>query len=378
MAGNGHTSRNRKGDQKWNFLFPSQCSPESWLFSSLPQTQVLPSPASEMNNLIDGHNRRINYLRVSITDRCNLRCQYCMPKEGISQFGHSEILSYEEILRLTALAVKRGITKIRITGGEPLVRKGVVELVRQVSQLPGIADLSMTTNGILLAEFAPALFQAGLKRLNISMDSLSPGKYRQMTRGGELSRVWAGIEAAKRAGISPIKINVVAIAGFNDMEVLEFARLTLRDPCQVRFIEFMPVGPSSEWKPERCLPFEEIKRRIESFRPLIPLDNGRYGYEGPARLFKFPGAAGEIGFISPISHHFCESCNRLRLTADGKLRTCLFSDEEIDLKPLLRSTCDDGELERKLDAAISTKPLRHPVMETGMKRCHRPMVKIGG
>lgn len=331
-----------------------------------------------MNSLIDGHNRKINYLRISITDRCNLRCQYCMPKEGVSQFGHSEILSYEEILRLASLAVKRGIAKIRITGGEPLIRKGVVELVRQASQLPGIADLSMTTNGILLAEFAPALFQAGMKRVNISMDSLSPKKYHEVTRGGELSRVWAGVEAAKQAGLSPIKINVVAMAGFNDMEILDFARLTLKDPYQVRFIEFMPVSTSSEWRPECCISFEEIKRRIETFLPLIPLDNGRVGHEGPARLFKFPGAAGEIGFISPISDHFCHSCNRLRLTADGKLKTCLFSDEETDLKTLLRSGCSDDELEEKLAEAISTKPLRHGAIGTGMKRCHRPMVKIGG
>jgi cyclic pyranopterin phosphate synthase len=301
-----------------------------------------------------------------------------MPKEGVSQFGHSEILRYEEILRLAALAVQKGITKIRITGGEPLVRKDAVQLIQQLSQLKGVQDLSLTTNAILLEEFVPALFQAGLKRVNISMDSLSPEKYREITRGGDLSRVWAGVEAARRGGLSPIKINVVAITGFNDGEILEFARLTMQDPFQVRFIEFMPIGVSSEWSPERYLSSREIKRRIESLYPLIPVDGGVNDHGGPARLFKFPGARGEIGFISPISDHFCNSCNRLRLTPDGKLKTCLFSEEEMDLKQLLRSGCSDDELERKLDEAISTKPLRHGAIGGLMKRCHRPMVKIGG
>ena len=331
-----------------------------------------------MKALLDFHNRRISYLRISITDRCNLRCHYCMPKEGVSQFGQSEILRYEEILRLAALAVQKGITKIRITGGEPLVRKDAVQLIQQLSQLKGVQDLSLTTNAILLEEFAPALFQAGLKRVNISMDSLSPEKYREITRGGDLSRVWAGVEAARRAGLSPIKINVVAITGFNDGEILEFARLTMQDPFQVRFIEFMPIGVSSEWSPERYLSSREIKRRIESVSPLIPLNGGVNDHGGPARLFKFPGARGEIGFISPISDHFCNSCNRLRLTPDGKLKTCLFSEEEMDLKQLLRSGCSDEELGRKLDEAISTKPLRHGAIGGLMKRCHRPMVKIGG
>jgi len=331
-----------------------------------------------MNQLVDIHKRRINYLRISITDRCNLRCRYCMPKEGISQFGSSEILSYEEILRLATLGVKRGITKIRLTGGEPLVRKDVVHLVQQLSLLEGIRDLSLTTNGLLLQEFAPALYRAGLRRVNISMDSLDPQKYREITRGGDLDRVWKGIEAARRAGISPIKINVVAIAGFNDTEIESFARLTLEEPFQVRFIEFMPIGLSSEWKPEHCISTKEIKERIEKIFALIPIDEEWNGHQGPARLFKFPEAAGEIGFISPMSDHFCSSCNRLRLTADGKLRTCLFSDREIDLKPLLRSGAGDQELEKKMDEALLIKPPHHDYSGSFLKRCHRPMVKIGG
>jgi cyclic pyranopterin phosphate synthase len=335
-------------------------------------------PILAMNELIDSHNRKINYLRISITDRCNLRCRYCMPQEGVSPLRHEEILSYEEILRLAKLAVKKGITKVRITGGEPLVRRGVVQLIQKLSDLPGLQDISMTTNGILLGEFAPSLFQAGLRRVNISMDSLDPDKYREITRGGDLARVWDGIRAAMRLGLAPIKINVVAISGWNDKEILDFARLTLQDPLQVRFIEFMPVGISSEWKPERCISGEEIRLRLAAFRPLEPIEKKWNGHDGPARIFKFPGSAGEIGLISPISDHFCASCNRLRLTSDGKLRTCLFSDEEMDLKPLLRSGCTEEELEEKLDEALRKKPFRHGIVEGSRKRCHRPMVKIGG
>ena len=331
-----------------------------------------------MNELIDAHNRKINYLRISITDRCNLRCRYCMPPEGIAQLGHSEILSYEEILRLASVAVKRGITKVRITGGEPLVRKGVVHLVQQLSTLPGLQDISMTTNGILLAEFAPSLFQAGLRRANISMDSLNPDQYRDITRGGDLSRVWEGIHAAMRIGIAPIKINVVAISGWNDTEILDFARLTMQNALQIRFIEFMPVGFSNEWKQERCISGEEIKKRLKALLPLQPVEKEWNGHDGPARIFKFAGSAGEIGLISPVSDHFCASCNRLRLTSDGKLRTCLFSDEETDLKPFLRSGCTDEKLDEILDEALLKKPFRHGMMEGSRKRCHRPMVKIGG
>jgi len=331
-----------------------------------------------MDTLIDTHNRRINYLRISITDRCNLRCQYCMPQEGLSLFGHTEVLRYEEIGRIAQMAARKGISKIRITGGEPLVRKDVVQLVRQLAQIRGIRDLSMTTNGVLLEEYAQDLRRSGLHRINISMDSLDPRKYHRITRGGDLARVWAGIEAARRAGLAPIKINVVAISGFNDDEVIDFAKLTIPDPFQVRFIEFMPIGPSNGWQPEQCIPSAEIKKRLESFSPLLSLDNEKKTHDGPARLFQMPGAAGTIGLISPVSDHFCTSCNRLRLTADGKLKTCLFSEEEVDLKPLLRAGCGDDVLEKTLTEAISQKPLRHGTIFAGMKRCQRPMVKIGG
>ncbi len=331
-----------------------------------------------MNILVDTHNRRINYLRISITDRCNLRCRYCMPREGVSQFGPSEILSYEEILRIARMAVVMGINKVRVTGGEPLVRKDVTYLIREISRLEGVRDLSMTTNALLLADFAAELARAGLKRVNVSMDSLQPEKYREITRGGDLKRVWKGIEAVRAEGISPIKINVVAIAGFNDLEIEDFARLTLREPFQVRFIEYMPIGSSSDWRPEQCISCSEMKTRIEKIAPLVPLKEGGNGHGGPARLFKFPGSLGEIGFISPVSDHFCGSCNRLRLTADGKLKTCLFSEELTDLKPLLRSGAGDEDLANQLGEALRNKPLRHDPIGGVMKRCHLPMVKIGG
>ncbi|HSR12503.1 MAG TPA: GTP 3',8-cyclase MoaA, partial [Thermodesulfobacteriota bacterium] len=272
----------------------------------------------------------------------------------------------------------RGIDKVRVTGGEPLVRKGVVQLVRELAAIPGVRDLSMTTNAHLLEGFAAELRSAGLKRINVSMDSLDAEKYRRITRGGDLDAVWRGIEAARRVGISPIKINMVAIAGFNDDEIEPFARLSIREPFQVRFIEFMPIGENSEWKPENCIPCAEIRRRIEAFSPLLPVSENGNGHGGPARIFKLPGAAGEIGFISPVSDHFCSSCNRLRLTADGKLKTCLFSDELTDVKSLLRSGASDEELGHTLDDVLRNKPLHHGPIGGVMKRCHLPMVKIGG
>lgn len=343
------------------------------------ETALPPGIGKEtMSRLVDPHNRPINYLRISITDRCNLRCQYCMPKEGVTQFQHAEILRYEEILRFSRLAIRKGIEKIRLTGGEPLVRKGVVFLIKELSALEGIQDLSMTTNGILLAECAQALSQAGLKRINVSMDSLDPQTYRKITRGGDLKAVWEGLRAAMAAGLFPIKINVVALAGLNDQDVLEFARLTLEYPFQVRFIEFMPTGGGQEWKEESFLSCQEIKRKIEAEYPLLPLENGNHSPNGPARIFRLAGGIGAIGFISPISHHFCDSCNRLRLTADGRLRTCLFADKEIDIKGILRSGCNDTELEKILEEAIRQKPLRRQPFTAHLKRCSRPMIQIGG
>ncbi|MFA4909953.1 MAG: GTP 3',8-cyclase MoaA [Desulfobacteria bacterium] len=329
-----------------------------------------------MKDLVDSFNRRINYLRVSITDRCNLRCVYCMPIDGIPKVNQKDILSYEEILRIVEVAVKNGITKIRITGGEPLVRKGVIDFVRSLSRIHGVKDLSLTTNGILLRDFAGDLFDAGLHRVNISMDSLNNMKFQKITGGGNLEKVCEGIEEALRVGFSPVKINTVIIHGFNDDEVIDFARLSINNPYHIRFIELMPIGSNSKWSEERYISSQEVKDKIESFRKLHPIH--KKGERAAARMFRFEGAMGEIGFISPMSAHFCSSCNRLRLTANGKLRTCLFSNEEVDLKPSLRESYDNSGLERLIDLAISNKPEKHHLGEKNPKKCTRNMSDIGG
>jgi cyclic pyranopterin phosphate synthase len=298
-----------------------------------------------------------------------------MPKEGISGLGHFDILSYEEILRIAQVAVKKGISKIRLTGGEPLIRKNLIFFMDSLTRLQGIEDLSLTTNGVLLNEYAASLWSSGLRRLNISMDSLIPENYRRITRGGELALLWKGIHKSLSIGFHPIKINVVAIKGFNDNEILDFAKLTLSFPFEVRFIELMPIGNPS-WSKEDFIPSKEIKEIIESAFPVIALDTGRTN--GPAQIYKIEGALGQIGIISPMSDHFCDYCNRLRVTADGKLRTCLFSDSEIDLKTPLRSGCSDEKLEALIEEGIMKKPRRHGLKEDLLKKCFRPMSTIGG
>ena len=300
-----------------------------------------------------------------------------MPINGISHLSHENILSYEEIVRIARIAVKEGITKIRITGGEPLVRKGVVNLVGWLSQLEGIEDLSMTTNGILLSELAKPLHEAGLKRINVSMDSLKPDRFREITRGGELSSLIRGIEKANEVGMNPIKINVVAMKGFNEDEVLDFAQLTQERNCQVRFIEFMPVGLQNGWKEEKYLSCSSIKKIIQENYKLQPLGNKR-GNGGPADLYRLENAKGIIGFINAISGHFCSTCNRLRLTADGKLRPCLFSDKEFDVRMAMRQGDNDEELRALLHTALSNKPEGHAITKPSFKKCAREMVKIGG
>ncbi len=329
-----------------------------------------------MKSLIDKFNRKINYLRVSVTDRCNLRCVYCTPIEGVLKISHEEILRYEEILRVVEVAVKKGISKVRVTGGEPLVRKGVVNFIRFLSKIHGVQDLSLTTNGILLRDFATALFDAGLRRINVSIDSLNRLKFKEITGGGDLKRVWKGTEEAMRSGLSPVKINTVVIRGVNDDEIIDFARLSMDNPYHIRFIELMPIGSTGQWNEDRYVSSEEVKNKIESFKRLCPINKKEGG--GPARMFRFEGATGKIGFISPFSDHFCSSCNRLRLTADGKLRTCLFSDKEVDLKPTLRETSDNSSLERLIDFAISNKAERHFLGEKSPKKCSRNMSAIGG
>jgi len=309
----------------------------------------------------DHCGRTISYLRVSVTDRCNLRCVYCMPEEGVPCMRHEDILSYEEITRLVSVAADLGISQVRLTGGEPLVRKGITHLVRSIAQVPGIKGLAMTTNGTLLASLAQKLAEAGLQRINVSLDTLRPERFRAITRRGELSDVMAGIEAAHRAGLTPVKINTVVMRGINDDEVVDFARRTRLNGWNVRFIELMPLGESATFAQAEYVPTDEIRARIEEeLGGLKPAD---LTGNGPARVWRLPGSTGTLGFISAISHHFCRDCNRLRLTADGKLVPCLFSDLELDLRTPLRSGATEIELQDVFRRAIDAKPAGHLLSE---------------
>jgi len=324
--------------------------------------------------LVDTYGRRIRYLRLSVTDRCNLRCQYCMPSEGIPKRLHGEILSYEDLYRVAGEAVGLGIDKIRLTGGEPLVRKGIVGFSERLARLPGLKELVLTTNGLLLGEMARPLYQAGVKRLNISLDSLKPEVFAAITRGGELNRVLDGIEAALEAGFPPPKINMVVMRGINDNEVLDFAALTLTRACTVRFIEYMPNLQEADWQ-KRCVPGAELLERIGSQIRLLPLVSNETA--GPAKNFRIAGAAGTIGFITPISGHFCASCNRIRVSATGMAHGCLFAGTNVDLKPALNSgSC--LELRRILHTIVANKPEGHVLQEEQNDRRAFAMSGIGG
>ena len=326
--------------------------------------------------LLDPFKRKINYLRISVTDRCNLRCGYCMPEEGIPLIRHDAILTYEEILRIVRVFAREGISKVRLTGGEPLVRKGIVTFISRLSQIEGLKDLSLTTNGVLLREFAAPLRQAGLRRVNISLDSLKPERFYQIMRRDEFDRVWSGIEEALRVGLTPIKINMVAIQGLNDDEIEDFARLTLNLPLTVRYIEYMPSGNGKVWRRSDLLTIPEIKKRLEKVGPLLCITSDPW--DGPARRFRIEGAMGEIGLIGAVSSHFCRDCNRIRLTPDGKIRTCLFSDDEIDVRELLRNGGSDEDLKERLLEALRSKPEGHQIDTHQFKKCQRNMSAIGG
>ena len=329
-----------------------------------------------MSVMFDHINRRIEYLRISITDRCNLRCVYCMPEEGVPALKHGEVLSYEEIIRIVKVAAGAGIKKVRLTGGEPLIRKDVASLVRQIAAVPGIEDLALTTNGILLERMAGELAQAGLKRINVSLDSLVPERFEKLTRGANLSAVLGGIAMAEQAGFSPTKINMVPIHGLNADEIQDFARLTLAKPWHIRFIEFMPIGARAMWDETKVVKTREVMDAISALGELEPVESREN--DGPARHFRLPGAKGLLGFISPLTAHFCGTCNRLRLTADGKLRPCLFSESEIDLKTPMRAGCGDDELVRLLNVALSVKPEGHSMAQGVQKVYRRTMSRIGG
>ncbi len=304
--------------------------------------------------LKDSFGREITYLRVSVTEACNLRCAYCWSPEGISDSG--EILSQEEILRLLSCAVSLGLVHLRLTGGEPLLRKNIVSLVGKIAGLPGLRGLSLTTNGVLLAEKARALSQAGLGRVNLSLDTLNPEKYKLLTQCGSFTQVISGLRAALAAGFKSVKVNVVALRGFNEGEVLDFVALTRNEPLSVRFIEVMPFGGG-------CRPgfgfigVQEVKRRIEEVYPLVPYDGNHRN--GPSQDYAVPGFRGTVGFIAPLSEGFCEHCNRLRLTARGRLRPCLDSETEVDMVPALRAGAEEDVLRALFAQAILAKPERH-------------------
>ena len=342
----------------------------------------------------DALGRRIDYLRISLTDRCNLRCVYCMPAEGVAWRPHDEILRLEEIERFAAIAVSEGIGKLRLTGGEPLVRRGVVEHVRHLHEIRGVESIALTTNATLLPQFAAGLRDAGLSRINISLDSLDPGVYARMTRGGSLASAIAGLDAAFEHGFDPVKLNVVVVRSLQQ-DLLGFAKLTLDRPLHVRFIEYMPIGVAEEgagchsdtgtvdaagWTREDAVSSDDVLARIAEegaaagLGELAPVARADApGGWGPASYYRFGDAPGTIGVISPLSHHFCAECNRLRLTADGRLRPCLFSDDELDLRTVMRTGTDD-DVRALIRHALAIKPESH-AMRVGTTR---RMSQIGG
>ncbi|MBU4462866.1 MAG: GTP 3',8-cyclase MoaA [Proteobacteria bacterium] len=326
--------------------------------------------------LIDKYDRRLNYLRISITDRCNLRCTYCVSDDLHQRLPHKEILRYEEILRLVRIGARLGISKVRITGGEPLIRKGVYNFLGELTKIKGLADVSLTTNGILLRDNIKKIKSAGIKRINVSMDTLNRQKYKEITGHDMFDQVWEGIESAQREGFNPIKINVVALNGINDDELTDIAKLSFSYPFHIRFIEYMPIGIPHINNIGKQLLAPEIKKRINELGKLIPVKNSVN--DGPARRYKFNGAKGEIGFIDAISRHFCNQCNRLRLTASGRLRACLLSDHQEDLKGPLRKGHLDSELADIFLQAVSHKPFDHNIACDQVGEVAGQMSAIGG
>ncbi len=350
----------------------------------LPLIQLTP-PASRLphnldrtrlpEQLIDTYGRVVKNLRLSITDRCNFRCVYCMPEE-MEFFPRAEILSYEELVRLADLCIRMGVEKIRLTGGEPLVRRDVPTLVRALRALPGLRDLSLTTNGARLPELAAELYAAGLRRLNVSLDSLDREKFARITRRDFLQQVLLGLDEAERAGFAPIKVNAVAMRDFTEAELLDFARLARERPFQVRFIEFMPLDGDNLWERQKILTGREIVERISAVYPLerVPVAPN----SDPATRYRFVDGAGEIGIIASVTEPFCEACDRIRLTADGKLRTCLFAVEEFDLKSPLRAGATDVELGWLIADAVSRKGAGHLINSAEFIKPERTMSQIGG
>ncbi len=324
------------------------------------------------DTLTDSYHRTIDYLRISVTDRCNLQCSYCVPSTPFAHMKHTDILSYEELLRLVRVGISLGIRKVRLTGGEPFARKGIIQFIRDLAALEGLEDLAVTTNGTLIADKIIELKEAGLSRINISLDSLHPEKFAQITGKDLFHEVKRSIDGALEAGLSPVKINTVLLDGINGDEVENFARLTFDNPIHVRFIEYMPIG-QGEGPAHSDLLAPAIIKRLEAIGPLVPII--RSAHDGPSQRFKFEGAQGEIGLISPMSNHFCATCNRLRLTADGHLRPCLLSDAKVSLMEALRGNPDDEALTALFRHAVSIKGQRHDLSGHAVQDM---MCSIGG
>jgi cyclic pyranopterin phosphate synthase len=322
----------------------------------------------------DSYGRRINYLRISLTDACNLRCVYCMP-ENMTFRPRQELMTDEEILYLVRVGASLGVNKIRLTGGEPTIRPNLVELVREIAATPGIKDLAMTTNGILLDKLAQPLADAGLKRVNISIDTLDADKFHQITRWGHIDDVWRGIRAVERAGMTPLKLNSVVVRNFNEVDMVDLARLTLENDWDVRFIEMMPFGEISDFQQGNVVTFQEMRARIEG--AFGPLEEASYDFVDPSRPYRIPGAMGTLGFISSVTEPFCQGCGRVRLTADGKLRLCLLRDDEVDLLTPLRQGATFEEMRQIMHEGAFHKPWGHS-LSAGEFAENRAMNQIGG
>mgnify|MGYP005839361951 CR=1 FL=1 len=324
---------------------------------------------------LDRYGRRIHYLRISVTDHCNLRCIYCMPEEMVFR-PTAELMQDDEILRLVRIFAQLGFDKYRLTGGEPTVRAGIISLVKSISQTPGVKSVTMTSNGVLFSRLAGDLVEAGLKRVNFSLDTLDREKFKRLTRWGSLEEVWQGIEAAERVGLTPIKINVVVVRNYNEDDIVPLARLTLNRPWQVRFIEMMPFGGKTEFQRSNVVTSGEVQARIEKeLGALMPVNGGKL--EGEARLYQIGGAKGTLGFISTVSQPFCSSCSRVRLTADGRLRLCLLHDKEIDLLTPIRQGAADIDMAELIKGAIWDKPWGNQLAQ-GKIPVNRAMSQIGG